>query len=258
MGENEVKSAVVRVGAVADLHCTRDSAGQFAWLSQVNAHCDLLLLAGDLTDYGLPEEAHVLLRELSTVKVPIVAVLGNHDFESGQAADVSSILKEGGVRILDGESCEILGLGIAGVKGFGGGFGRHTLGAWGEEPVKSFVQAAVDESLKLESALARLRTPHRIALLHYSPIEATVRGEPPEIFPFLGCGRLAEPIARYSISTVFHGHAHRGTAEGKIGEATTVHNVALPLLKSQQTSGFPVRVVEFPVQQETATLARSA
>lgn len=258
MDGNQRENAVVRVGAVADLHCTRDSAGQFAWLAQVNSHCDLLLLAGDLTDYGLPEEARVLLRELSPVKVPIVAVLGNHDFESGQAADVSSVLKEGGVRVLDGESCEILGVGIAGVKGFGGGFGRGMLGAWGEDAVKLFVQAAIDETMKLESALARLRTRHRIALLHYSPVEATVRGEPAEIFPFLGCGRLAEPIARYAVSTVFHGHAHRGTAEGKIGENSAVYNVALPLLKSRQSGGLPIRVVDFPLQEEKDSLARPA
>ena len=173
------------------------------------------MLGGDLTDFGLPEEAHVLVRELSAVKVPMVAVLGNHDFESGKQDEICKILSDAGVRMLDGDACEIKGIGFAGVKGFAGGFGRATLGAWGEDIIKKFVQEAINETMKLESALARLRMPQRIALLHYSPIQATVEGEPPEIFAFLGCGRLAEPLERYGVTAVFHGHAHRGTHEGK-------------------------------------------
>jgi Icc-related predicted phosphoesterase len=235
----------VRIGAVADLHCARDSAGTLQpWLAQAAAEIDLLLLAGDLTDYGLPEEAQVLARELSGLRVPLAAVLGNHDYESGKAGEVRSILLDAGVHVLDGESCELLGIGIAGIKGFGGGFGRGTLGPWGEDIVKQFVQAAVDEALKLESALARLRTRRRIALLHYSPIEATVEGEPREIYAFLGCGRLAEPLLRYTVSAVFHGHAHRGAPEGSLGEKTPVYNVSLPLLKSLWPERPPVRVVE--------------
>src|SRR5205823_6371053 len=163
-------------------------------LAEAARAVDVLLLGGDLTDYGLPEEARVLVRELAGIKVPLVGVLGNHDFESGKQDEVFRILRDAGVTMLDGDACEIHGVGIAGVKGFAGGFGRGTLGAWGEEVVKRFVHEAVNEALKLESALARLRTPHRIALLHYAPIQATVEGEPVEIFPFLGCGRLGEPL----------------------------------------------------------------
>jgi Icc-related predicted phosphoesterase len=154
--------------------------------------------------------------------------------------------------MLDGESCELASVGIAGIKGFGGGFGRGTLGPWGEDVVKLFVQAAVDEALKLESALARLRTPHRIALLHYSPIEATVEGEPREIYPFLGCGRLAEPLMRYTVTAIFHGHAHRGAPEGKVGEKTPVYNVALPLLRTLWPDRPPVRVIEIAMDAGAA------
>jgi Icc-related predicted phosphoesterase len=236
---------IIRIGALGDLHCSKDSQGQFQpLLSQAAAECDVLLLAGDLTDYGLVEEAQILAHELSGVKVPIVGVLGNHDYESGKQDEVRQILVDAGVKMLDGDAYEVFGVGIAGGKGFGGGFGRGTLGPWGEEIVKHFVREAVDETLKLESALARLRMPQRIALLHYAPIEATVEGEPREIYPFLGCGRLAEPLTRYPVTAVFHGHAHRGSPQGKIGDNTPVYNVALPLLRRLWPDRPPLRVVD--------------
>ena len=239
---------VVRVAAVADLHCTRAMQGQLQpLLAQAAAVADVLLLGGDLTDYGLPEEAHVLAKELTGVKVPLVGVLGNHDFESGKQAEVRDILADAGVKMLDGDACEVAGVGIAGVKGFCGGFGRGTLGAWGEDAVKHFVREALDETMKLESALARLRTPQRIALLHYSPVRATVEGEPPEIFAFLGCGRLAEPLHRYGVTAVFHGHAHRGTPEGKTDDGVPVYNVSLPLLRRAFPDRPPCRVVTVTV-----------
>jgi Icc-related predicted phosphoesterase len=240
----------VRIGALADLHCTKTSQGQFQpLLVQAADQVDVLLLAGDLTDYGLPEEAQVLVGELAGLKVPLVAVLGNHDFESGKQEEVSQILQEAGVQMLDGTACEVLGIGIAGCKGFAGGFGRRTLGAWGEEIIKRFVREAVDEAFKLESALARLRTAQRIALLHYAPIEATVTGEPLEIYPFLGCGRLAEPLTRYPVAAVFHGHAHRGSPEGSVGTDIPVYNVALPLLRRLWPERTPLRVVEVVVPE---------
>jgi Icc-related predicted phosphoesterase len=248
MQPTESGGGVVRIGAMADLHCSKDARGQIqAMVSQAAALVDVLLFAGDLTDYGLPEEAHVLAQELSGVKVPLVGVLGNHDYESGKEEEVRRILTDAGMKMLDGDAYEILGVGIAGGKGFGGGFGRGTLGPWGEETVKRFVREAVDEALKLESALARLRMPQRIALLHYAPIEGTVEGEPREIYPFLGCGRLAEPLTRYSVAAVFHGHAHRGSPEGKIGDNIPVYNVALPLLRRLWPDRPPMRVVEVAV-----------
>jgi Icc-related predicted phosphoesterase len=245
------KGRVVRVGAVADLHCSRQSQGLLApLLARAAELVDVLLLGGDLTDYGLPEEAHVLARELSAVKVPLIGVLGNHDFESNKQDEVRHILVEAGLTLLDGDACEVKGVGFAGVKGFAGGFGRGTLGAWGEEIIKHFVREAIDETLKLEAALARLRTPHRIALLHYAPVEATVEGEPREIFPFLGCGRLCEPLNRYKVTAVFHGHAHRGSPEGTTGEGIPVYNVSLPLLRRQFPDRPPVRVVEVQMPAE--------
>lgn len=247
-----VPPRVVRVGAMADLHCAKNSQGQFqTMLAQVGEAVDVLLLAGDLTDYGLPEEAHILVREMTGLNVPVVAVLGNHDYESGKQDEVKQVLIDAGIKMLDGDACEVLGIGIAGSKGFAGGFGRGTLGPWGEESVKQFVREAVDEALKLESALSRLRTPQRIALLHYAPIEATVEGEPREIFPFLGCGRLAEPLSRYPVTAVFHGHAHRGSPEGKIGASIPVYNVALPLLRRLWPDLPPVRVLEVTVPAAT-------
>jgi Icc-related predicted phosphoesterase len=169
--------------------------------------------------------------------VPVIAVLGNHDFESGKQDEVRQILSEAGVHVLDGEACEVEGIGFAGVRGFCGGFGKFALGPWGEEIIKRFVHEAVDEALKLESALARLRTRHRIALLHYSPIEETVEGEPVEIFAFLGSSRLAEPLARYRVDAVFHGHAHRGKPEGLTANGVPVYNVSLPVLQRIQPEG---------------------
>lgn len=243
----------VRFAAVGDLHCRKDSAGAFRELfAQASDAADALLLCGDLTDYGLPEEARVLATELGAAKVPIVAVLGNHDFESDAQKDVCSILADAGVQVLDGEACEIHGVGIAGVKGFAGGYGRATLGSWGERPIKTFVNEAIQEALKLESALAKLRTPERLAVLHYSPIEATVQGEPIEIFPFLGTSRLEEPLIRYPVSTVLHGHAHRGSPEGKTVNGTPVYNVALPLLKRTYPERPAFRLIELPRHRSAA------
>jgi Icc-related predicted phosphoesterase len=233
-----------RLAAVGDLHIRRDSGGLLKPIfAAIEGRADVLLLCGDLTDYGTLEEAHVLVKELSVVKVPICAVLGNHDYESGRAEEVANILKEASVRVLDGDSVEIDGLGFAGVKGFAGGFGRGTLGPWGEPAIKSFVNEALDQALQLERALMRLRTPRRVALLHYAPVRDTVRGEPEEIFPFLGCSRLEEPLERYPVSAVFHGHAHRGTPEGRTRSGTPVYNVALPLLR-RLSPDLPLRFVE--------------
>jgi Icc-related predicted phosphoesterase len=250
---------IVRIGAVADLHCSKSSQGQLqALLAPAVKSVNFLLLAGDLTDYGLPDEAHILVRELTGLSVPIVAVLGNHDFESGKQEEVKQILVAAGIKVLDGDACEIAGVGIAGGKGFAGGFGRGTLGPWGETIIKEFVREAVNEALKLESALSRLRMPQRIALLHYSPIETTVEGEPREIFPFLGCGRLAEPLVRYPVTAVFHGHAHRGSPEGKLGENVPVYNVALPLLRRLWPDRPPVRVIEVKVPANPGEPAQTA
>jgi Icc-related predicted phosphoesterase len=216
-------------------------------LAPVNGQADILLLCGDLTDYGLPEEAEILAKELTaSVTIPIVAVLGNHDFESGQHVEVCRILTAAGVKVLDGEAHEINGIGIAGAKGFAGGFGRATLGAWGEPATKRYVQEAIDEAMKFEGALARLRTTQRVAMLHYAPIRATVEGEPLEIFSYLGTSRLEEPLNRHPVNMVFHGHAHHGCLEGRTSTGTPVYNVAMPLLLRSFPDRPPYRVFEIP------------
>jgi Icc-related predicted phosphoesterase len=237
---------VVRIGALADLHSGKSLEPSLREaLVLASRACDVLLLCGDLTDHGLPEEAHGLARELRlAVGVPMVGVLGNHDFESGQQQEVARIFSEAGVAMLDGDACEIAGVGFAGVKGFAGGFGKRALGPWGEEIIKQFVHEAVGEALKLESALARLRRRPRIALLHYSPIQATVEGEPREIFPFLGSSRLEEPLARYAVNAVFHGHAHRGRPEGRISSGAPVYNVSVSLLQRTFPGQPPFRIFE--------------
>jgi Icc-related predicted phosphoesterase len=241
MGQN-----LVRIAAVSDIHYSKDSHGALQPLfEQITESADVLVLAGDLTDYGLPEEAKVLARDLTTtVKIPIVAVLGNHDYESDQESELTKILSDAGVRMLDGDAFETHGVGFAGVRGFCGGFGRGALGAWGEPVIKQFVHEAVNEALKLESALARLRTEHRIAILHYAPIRETVEGEPLEIFPFLGSSRLEEPLSRFDVTAVFHGHAHKGKPEGKTAKGIPVYNVAHPVLKACYPDRPPFRLFE--------------
>jgi Icc-related predicted phosphoesterase len=239
----------IKLAAIGDLHYTRTSQGLLErTLGDLAARADVLALCGDLTDYGLPDEARILARDLSLLKLPIVAVLGNHDHEAGQADVVASILADvAGVKVLDGESCELRGIGFAGAKGFGGGFGRRVLEPWGEPAIKRFVQDALDEALKLERALSRLRTRARVALLHYAPIKATVEGEPAELFPFLGSSRLEEPINRFRVNAVVHGHCHHGTAEGRTSAGVPVYNVALPVLRRMAVDGAPpVRVIDLP------------
>jgi len=259
MATSEADKQAVRLAAIGDMHITRQSQGVLQpILSPLNEQAEALLLCGDLTDYGTAEEAQVLVRELSVLRIPVVAVLGNHDHESGEAAQVSRILSDAGVRVLDGEACEIHGIGFAGVKGFSGGFGPATLGAWGEAATKQFVQEAINEAMKLESALARLRTRRRVALLHYAPIRGTVEGEPEQIFSFLGTSRLEEPLNRYPIDAIFHGHAHRGTLQGQTSKGVPVYNVAMPLLRRAFPDQPPVRIIELPAELEEPPATNNA
>ena len=235
----------VRIAAMSDVHVSKTSHGVLApILAQVADRADVLLLCGDLTDYGTADEARVLVKELGTLRLPTVAVLGNHDYESGTPELVADALRDAGVTVLDGDSHEVHGIGFAGIKGFCGGFGRATLGSWGEPSVKAFVQEALTETLKLETALARLRTPQKVAVLHYSPVRDTVEGEPLEIYPFLGCGRHEEPLVRYKVAAAFHGHAHNGHPEGRLQHGAPVYNVALPLLRKRAPNELPVKFIE--------------
>jgi Icc-related predicted phosphoesterase len=242
-------TGTVRIAAVGDIHLGGkglDPPLQILF-SQVAEHADVLALCGDLTDRGDPEEARLMAKALATVAVPIVAVLGNHDYECGKEAEVSRVLCDAGVHVLDGDAYEVLGIGFAGVKGFAGGFGRRALGPWGERLIKQFVREALDEALKLETALGRLRTERRVALLHYSPVASTVVGEPLEIYPYLGSSRLEEPLSRYPVDVVFHGHAHHGAPEGRTQGDVPVYNVSMMLLQNSYPNQPAFRVVELPV-----------
>ena len=248
----------LRIAAVGDLHVSKTSQGVLLPLfSQISGSADVLILCGDFTDYGLPEEARILARDLTaSVRIPVIAVLGNHDYEGGHHHEIQHILSDAGVTVLDGEATEIEGVGFAGVKGFCGGFGRGALGPWGEHIIKQFVQEAVDETLKLEAALARLRTPQRIAVLHYAPVRGTCEGEPLEIFPYLGSSRLEEPINRYRVNAVFHGHAHRGATEGRTATGVPVYNVAMPLLARTNPERPPYLIVEIPLAADAPSPAQ--
>jgi Icc-related predicted phosphoesterase len=248
-GEEPRTDRRVRLAALGDIHCGKTSQGAYHELFRfINQHADVFVLCGDLTDHGLPEEAQVLAKEMTALlKIPTVAVLGNHDWHAGKHKEIEQIMTDAGVHVLDGDAYEVQGIGFAGVKGFGGGFGRHTLEPWGEETIKRFVFEAIEQTLKLETALARVHTPQRIAVLHYAPIRATVEGEPLEIYPWLGSSRLEEPLNRYPVTVVLHGHAHHGAPEGRTKGNTPVYNVSLPLLRQVYKDRPPVRLLEVPV-----------
>jgi Icc-related predicted phosphoesterase len=228
------EAEAMRIAAVGDLHCRDETrAGVEKALEGVASSAEALLLAGDLTDLGLPEEADMLAEILSKLKLTKIAVLGNHDVESGQEHTVKAKLSAAGVHVLDGETYSDGELGVAGARGFCGGFEHAQLQRFGEPQLKQFVDHCLNEELKLENALFKLRTRVRIALLHYSPSRTTVEGEPLEIFPFLGATRLAGPIDQLRPMLAFHGHAHRGTMRGATRGGVPVYNVALPVLRRQ-------------------------
>jgi Icc-related predicted phosphoesterase len=225
----------MRIAAVGDLHCradTRKTIGQ--GLRGVDSEAEVLLLAGDMTDHGTLEEASWLAEELSGLTMDKVAVLGNHDYDCGREAEVRATLAKAGVTLLDGEPWQRNeAFGVAGVKGFAGGFEHAQLQRFGEVALKQFVDACIAEELKLENALFQLRTRIRVALLHYSPCRSTIEGEPLEILPFLGATRLSNPLDQLRPTVAFHGHAHRGTLRGATRGGVPVYNVALPVLKRQ-------------------------
>jgi Icc-related predicted phosphoesterase len=222
-----------RLAAVADLHCRQDHHGRFRELVRaVNGEAEGLVLAGDLTDHGTVDEAKTLAEALALLRVPCAAVLGNHDFEGGAVKEIVRILGDAKIQVLDGDHAVFdKRLGVAGVKGFAGGFERAMLQAFGEPVIKAFVQEAVNEALKLEAALAQLDLPTKVVLTHYAPIAETTEGEDPEIKPFLGTTRLCAPCEAFGASAIFHGHAHHGKPDGRTPKGIPVYNVAMPMLK---------------------------
>jgi Icc-related predicted phosphoesterase len=234
----------IRLAALGDLHVGENARRPYRELFlRISQEADMLALCGDLTNFGKSVEAEILAEDLQACTIPVVGVLGNHDYECGQPHEVSRILHQAGLKLLEGEAYEIEGVGFAGCKGFIGGFGRHMLSAFGEPEIKAFVQASVDENLKLESSLRMLKTERTVVVLHYSPIAQTLAGEPPEIFPFLGSARLGETIDRFdAVKLVVHGHAHSGVYEGRTARGAAVYNVSLPLLT--RTMGVEFKVFD--------------
>lgn len=222
-----------RLAAVADLHCRQDQHGRFRELVKaVNGEAEGLVLPGDLTDHGTLAEVETLAEALSMLRVPCAAVLGNHDFEGNQVREIVRILGQVNVEVLDGDHAVFdRRLGIAGVKGFAGGFDKGMLQAFGEPVVKAFVQEGVNEALKLEAALGQLELPKKVVIMHYAPIPETTAGEEVELRPYLGTTRLVTPCDAFGALAVFHGHAHHGTGEGRTPKGVPVYNVAMPLLK---------------------------
>jgi len=220
-------NGALKVAAIGDLHVKEEATSSFKEMfAEISREADALVLAGDLTDLGKPGEAELLAEDLRACSVPVVAVLGNHDFESDSVDEVSTILRQAGVRLLDGQATEIEGVGFVGVKGFVGGFGKAMLGAFGEPAIKAIVAESLSEAMRLENAMRKVSAERSLVVLHYAPIPDTIAGEPLEIFPFLGSSRLAEIIDRFPVKAVVHGHAHRGVYEGRTPGGVPVFNVA--------------------------------
>jgi Icc-related predicted phosphoesterase len=254
-------SRTIRIAAVADLHCSLSQEHQESFeplFATMARQADIVLLCGDLTEHGLPEEGARLIEQMRPVDVPMVAVLGNHDYESGGQDELTRILCARGVRVLDGQTCEVHGIGFAGAKGFAGGFGRRALAPWGEPAIKEFVRAGWEETQKLDAALARLTTAVRFAVLHYAPIPGTVEGEPLEIYPFLGSSHLEGPINKHAVRAVLHGHSHHGSPEGATDTGIPVYNVALPVLRASMGTQPPVRWLEVDVESDADQGERNA
>ncbi|MFB9947657.1 metallophosphoesterase [Rhizobium puerariae] len=227
---------------MGDLHVKENGGTSYKELfGEISQAADILVLTGDLTDLGKPREAEILASELRSCSIPVVGVLGNHDYECGHVEDVKAIVKDAGMQLLEGQAVEIAGIGFAGVKGFAGGFGRYMLGSFGEPAIKAMVAESVEETMRLENALRQVRSERAVVVLHYAPIVETVEGEPMEIYPFLGSSRLAETIDRFPVKAVVHGHAHRGRYAGKTPGGAPVYNVASHV---EKPTGKPYALLE--------------
>jgi Icc-related predicted phosphoesterase len=217
----------VKIAATGDLHCRVNSGDEIRnLLHTMAAEADVLTITGDLTDNGMVEEADTLLEQLKGFHIPILTTLGNHDHQNGKAGEIVKRLVSAGVEVLDGTSCEIDGVGFIGTKGFCGGFGKDLVQPFGESALKSFIQVGIDEAAVLENSLKKLTSKHKMAILHYAPIPDTLVGESPQIYPFLGSGRLADALDRYPVDVIVHGHAHNGSPHGKTPGGIPVHNVS--------------------------------
>lgn len=214
----------MRIAAIADLHC-RVNSTLASLFEGVEERADVLILAGDLTDTGLPAEMSVLLGELKHLSLPILAVVGNHDHENDKAEELCGMLRSTGVLVLEGNAIDINGVGFIGTKGFCGGFDDRLVQPFGERAIKDFIRVGIDEALRLENSVMKLQSERKVAVLHYAPISETLEGESPELFPFLGSSRLASALDRHGVDVILHGHAHHGAPEGRTPGGIPVYNV---------------------------------
>ncbi|PSL53818.1 Icc-related predicted phosphoesterase [Saccharothrix carnea] len=231
---------MIRIAAVGDVHLGEDARGRLRpALEQLGEQADVLLLAGDLTRHGTVSEARVVADEFGGLPVPVVAVLGNHDHHDDKPDEVTAVLRDAGLTVLEGESTTISvdghTLGVAGVKGFGGGFAGKCGSAFGEPEMKAFIRHTTEIADSLRAALGSLDTDVKVALTHYSPVPDTLRGEPPEIYPFLGSYLLGEAIDANHAHLAVHGHAHFGNEHGMTPGGVRVRNVAQPVIRSAYT-----------------------
>ncbi|GGL45400.1 metallophosphoesterase family protein [Nocardia jinanensis] len=227
----------MRIAAVGDVHLGTDSRGLLRpALRGLPDHADVLLLAGDLTNHGTLPEAEVVAAEFADVGVPVIAVLGNHDHHSDLQDEITVMLGDAGITVLEGSATTITvgdrTLGVAGTKGFGGGFAGKCASVFGERQMRDFAGHTVDVAARLDTALAGLDTDVTVALTHYSPVSDTLHGEPREIYPFLGSYLLGEPIDTHGADLALHGHAHAGTERGSTPGGIRVRNVAQPVIRS--------------------------
>lgn len=227
---------MIKIAAVGDLHCDKKSQDRFSHqFKSLHQSADILLLAGDLTQTGQPDEAKILVQNLESCSIPIVAVLGNHDYHSEKVDVIKDILRSSNVTVLEESSTSLnigeITLGISGTKGFGGGFVGSSGSEFGEEEMKAFVRCAKNNAKNFKASLSELTTDYKIALLHYSPTKETLIGEKKEIYPFLGNYFLAQAIDEMKVDLCFHGHAHHGVEKGLTPGGTPVRNVALPVIR---------------------------
>jgi len=217
----------LKIAAIGDIHCGKYLQAEIHKIfARAAREADVLVMAGDLTNVGLVDEIEILLSALKSISIPKVAVLGNHDHQSDQNDLLSRMLEGNGICVLDCGSCEIDGVGFVGTKGFCGGFGKVRIQPFGERAIKAFVETSINETVRIDDALKKMNTPHKIAILHYSPVKATLKGESPELFPFLGSSLMADALDRHRVNVVFHGHAHHGSPQGATPGGIPVHNVS--------------------------------
>lgn len=224
----------MRLAAVADIHLkVENHEHDVRAFSPVNELADALVIAGDFTNHGMPEEMRGVLAVLDHIRIPIIAVLGNHDHESGHQDELAGMLRLAGLHLLDGHCFEIDGVGFAGTKGFCGGFAPYELMPFGEQGIKTFVEIAEREAIKLDYGLAQTQAPRKVAISHYAPIKDTIVGEPEPIFPFLGSSRLQRALENHRPVLALHGHAHKGVFSAETKSGIRVCNVALPILRQR-------------------------